>query len=806
MPDPKISELLEFDAIVQAVAGFSRSFEAQEMLQKDQPLYEVSAAENLKYDVREIVKRIIKSKDEADCVLPPLAQILSKLKVAGVCLSIEEAFAIALFIKNGKSLLRKLDGESTFVPKSFFCDDLCGVYSGIDSAEEKIFSVIDKDGKLRDLPQLRVIKRRIAALIKELQNITSSFSANDDTRKMLQSDLPSQRDGRTVMAVKSNFRGKIRGIVRDVSQGGATIFIEPEQVVEKNNELFIEERALDAEIRKILRELTENIAPHVSELLVFHSYLLRLECICARARYSIHTKGIFAKEDGETLNLVNAKHPLLGEKAVPIDLCANKLSLVLITGPNTGGKTVALKTVGLFALMNQWGLAVPASPETTLPVFNGIFADIGDEQSISESLSTFSAHINNIAGIIQSTVHNSGGSTLVLFDELCSGTDPAEGSALAMAIIDRLIESKCRLIVTTHHGVLKNYALGRMDAANASVDFDVSTLSPCYRIVMGIPGESRALDIALRYGLDSAIVDEARRYISDGLSDISALITTLTEKIKQADTREKDYNDKMRIFGDEKLKTDLKELRLRQKEAEIKSGSIGSMRAFLSESRKTLENLVRELKEQNADNISRDQTLKVKDFIANLTLSIDEEDKKLDVFNAETKLKENNPPENTENLVNCVNQTLYEGQEVLTGNKKLKGILRRKLKKGMWLVDVGSVSISAAEDSIFPVLCAAPEKKPVTVTLDFSPDKSPAVLELNIRGMRLDDAMDALQSQIDAAQISGLSAFAVIHGKGDGILQEGVHRFLKKQAVVQDYYFSRPELGGFGRTEVLLKV
>jgi DNA mismatch repair protein MutS2 len=454
--------------------------------------------------------------------------------------------------------------------------------------------------------------------------------------------------------------------------------------------------------------------------------------------------------------------------------------------------------------MNQSGLAIPVEEGTALPLFDGIYADIGDEQSISQSLSTFSAHMTNIAGILE----RAGGASLVLLDELGSGTDPEEGSAIAMAILDYAIEKKFRLIATTHHGILKNYGYTRQGVENASVEFNRETLSPTYRIVMGVPGESRALDIAGRNGLPEELVARARTYLDGERSDVSTLITSLKEKHQELDAAAEWSRAEEARLREERRRADLRELRIRQKEAEIKAGAAGKLRGLLEESGKTLENLVRELREGE---LSRDKTLGVKKFLSDLAVSVEAEDAALAEERrllAEDARRLEAGKDGGETVPSAPPGPLTPGMEVLAGPSRRRGLLRRRDKQGRWVVELGSLRMSVAEDDLVPLPAGerAAEngaRRPLIATdLDGSRN---AVLEINLRGMRPQEALDALRRQIDGAVLTGLHEFAVIHGKGDGILQKAVHDYLGNEQVVADYHFSRPELGGFGRTEVVLK-
>jgi DNA mismatch repair protein MutS2 len=818
----KTLRLLEFNTILERVASRSMSEEAAQLIKEESPCPSVDAVTNTKKAAQAIVLRLNSGENDPRRYLPSIGFLLPKLDVEGVVLELDEVCAIGLFIERGEELRKWLSHESIGLSMINSTTEYTEFHGGENSSIETpcssvpsvvnsslgelttaIFRVIDKEGNLRDLPELRAIRQRISRLKSALETAISRYISGEETRNMLQSNLPSQRDGRTVLAVKANFRSRVKGIVHEVSSTGQTVFIEPEDVVEKNNDILVETKKLEAEIKKILLDLTKQIAEHAGELKSFHLTVLRMEALMAKARYSLESSGVFVPSDGSGFRLVQARHPLL-QNAVPIDLSMDKgegTRALIITGPNTGGKTVVLKTVGLLAMMNQIGLALPAAQGSDLPVFDGVFADIGDEQSISQSLSTFSAHITNVAAIIAHSTENS----LALLDELGSGTDPQEGGAIAMAVLDRLIDNKTRLLITTHHGILKNYGYTRGEVENASVEFDSRTLSPTYRIITGIPGESRALEIAGRNGLPPEIIERAKSYLDDGRSDISEMISGLKEKHRELDTLEQKARLEEDRLRDERRKSDLKELRLRQKELELKAGLGGKLRLLLDESRKTLENLVRELKEgapSSEEALSREQILKVKGFLNDLAQTVEAENAALD--EEERAIAKERRAGNA----NETEANFTPGIEVLAGESKRRGVLVRIDKKttagNTWIVEIGSLKISFPEQELVPVAASRKPPKPLAAQIDLA-EAPVARAEINLCGMRLEEALEALRRQTEASMLCGLKTFAVIHGKGDGILQRGVHEWLKKNPIIADYYFSHPELGGFGRTEVVLK-
>jgi DNA mismatch repair protein MutS2 len=793
--------LLEYGEITSRLGRCALSDEAAALIREELPLRSPEEVETLKTRVSLILDLMKREAGEPRERLPSVLPILPKLTVEGACLELDEAYALGIFAERAerlKSWLLKVSDS----PESGLGESL-GALPDCSALARRIFQLVDREGKLRDLPEFRAIKRRIANLRGELEAAVARYSASEESRRMLQSSLPSQRDGRLVLAVKANFRGRIRGIVHEVSATGQTIFVEPEEVVERNNSILIEERALDAEIRRALRDLTVFIAGKQAALAALYRGTVGLEILRAKARYALETRGIFALPGtvDSPVALRGARHPLL-DAAVPIDLVMDQgVRTVIVTGPNTGGKTVALKTLGLLALMNQNGLALPAAEGSSLPVFDGVYADIGDEQSLSQSLSTFSGHMVNIAAIAADATADS----LVLLDELGSGTDPEEGSAIAMAILDHLIAKKLRLVVTTHHGILKNYGYTREGVENASMEFNGRTLSPTFRILMGIPGESRALDIAGRNGLPPAIVEKARSYLAEERADVSALIRGLRDKHRELDSgRDFVHSEELRL-REQRRKADLRELRLRQKEADLKERGMGQLGNFLSESRRTLENLVRELREGE---ISREKTLKVKEFLASMEAAAGIFESALEEERAEAAdLRDritgesSRPPEAAAGTI-----PLEPGVEVLAGENRRRGRILRPDRKNnaRWIVEIGSLKLSMDAADLIPV--PAGPSRPLAASLDLAASASSnARPELSLRGMRLEEALEALRHQIDAALLAGLHEFAVVHGKGEGILQKGVHEYLRGESAVADYYFSSPEMGGFGRTEVILK-
>ncbi|MEI6389290.1 MAG: Smr/MutS family protein, partial [Spirochaetota bacterium] len=489
--------------------------------------------------------------------------------------------------------------------------------------------------------------------------------------------------------------------------------------------------------------------------------------------------------------------PALGPRAVPIDVeLPEGTRTLIITGPNTGGKTVTLKTIGLLALMNQFGLALPTGPGTGFAVFDAVFADIGDEQSIDQSLSTFSGHMRTIGSICGGIT----GRSLVLLDELGSGTDPEEGSAVAMGLLDFFIARKSLTILTTHHGILKNYGYTRPGCLNACMDFDAASLQPTYRVLMGVPGESRALDIAAGHGLPGEVVAAARGYLDEERADVSELIKGLSERHRKLEDLESERKGRLREAMDSQRRADLASLRVRQREIELREEGVSGLKRQLSESRKTLENLVRGLREGG---ITAESTHEVKAFLGQLAVLTDEASEDLERFREES-VSEPPPVEAATGAA----PPFGPGVSVLAGSARRRGIIVRAAKKGHWLLETDTMRLTLPESELTAIAGVGPVTR-TEVAVELAPrgdtGRSTAVFELDLRGFRLAAAIDAVEKQVDAASLQGLSVFTLLHGTGEGILGKGIHDYLKTRAGIANYHFARPEEGGYGKTVVSLQ-
>lgn len=865
MVDQKNLQQLDYLRLRASIAGCCLSQEGRELVDSRLPLTAPAEITRLKEEASQWVTYLNSARPLPLAGWEPVAPVAEVLSVANSVLSQQELHTLATFCAITIKTAAALKSAASQLPLPRLAEYAQSM-PDLSQPAALIGHVLDKGGQLRDLPELREIRANIARIRREIDSAIRRYTSDSSLKDVLQSDVPVLRSDRQVLAVRSGSRGRIRGIIHEVSQTGHTVYIEPEEVVRKNNELVQEEFALTAEIRRILKELTANLAPFQPDIRAALRTMIQLDAAYGSARWAVNHQAIFAADlppEGQP-KLLQARHPLLGSQAVPIDLIfPQECRVLIITGPNTGGKTVTLKTLALFTLLNQSGFPIPAKEGTALPLCSGVFADIGDEQSLDQSLSTFSGHMRNIGQMLE----HSDGKSLVLLDELGSGTDPQEGGAIAMAVLDRLIQQGDLVVVTTHHGVLKNYGYTHPTCTNASAEFDETTLAPTYRIRTGIPGESRALDIARRNGLPAAIVDQATAYLEGEQADISTMIASLTQKHQEADKLSKDLKLEQRSIWEKRRKVDLKELQLRQKEQELSRQDHREGRLFLAESRRMLENLVRELREGE---LTKAKTQSVKQFISQLEDAIKEQDEKLEqeaelleLQTAELEATYSNVPytvspsaksskkrrmKNKDALAQARSQqdtesrsgkematsvpaplVFQEGATVATLKGNRTGTLLRSSGKNSWLVQVGSLKLTMKEKDLR--LLQPLERSPAGMVeyslvesrdsgsgetknlfpevqdRSFVKDSSQErpVLELRLLGMRSEEAIKALERQLDLATMQGLHNFSVIHGKGNGVLQQAVHDYLSHYPGVRDFHFARPEEGGTGKTYVVLE-
>lgn len=652
--------------------------------------------------------------------------------------------------------------------------------------EQMIDRMISEEGEVRDdaTPELKRIRNQIQVLRQRIRDYLQDFIRSGNNQRVLQDAIVTERDGRYVVPVKQEYRYEVKGIVHDESASGATVFIEPLAVVEQNNRIRSLQGEEKREIERILRELSSQIAAYRDELDHNVRILSEIDAIYARARLAYHMNAFRPQvDDSGILDLSRARHPLLGDKAVPIDVrLGQDFDMMVITGPNTGGKTVALKTVGLLVLMTMAGLFIPARESSRVSVFDEVFVDIGDEQSIEQSLSTFSSHMSNIIHILK----HSDSKSLVLIDELGAGTDPAEGASLARVILEEFRNKGAKVIVTTHQSELKYYAYQTERVVNASVEFDPKTLQPTYRLTIGTPGQSNALEIAARLGLEERLVEAARQLMPVKEIELSNMIRELKEKTYFL---EQSYRETERLrleLTKEKQALQEEKERLEAQKAAILARARNEADSYLRTVKREAEEAVQELK--------------------NLLKEKDKPPKWHEVEQKRQRIRELHVEEPwRESTAEIAPADLKPGDYVLIKNINQRGyVLEGPDPQGEVTVQVGILKLNVSQDQLVP--SESPEEKKYQRKNQSFLEKARTISkEIDVRGKLAEEAIQEIDKYLEDANLVGIDSVRIIHGKGTGALRKAVRNFLQDHRYVQSFQDGAREEGGYGVTVVKLK-
>lgn len=641
--------------------------------------------------------------------------------------------------------------------------------------------------------ELRSIRRNIGRQNEAIKNKLNHILNSSDNRTYLQDSIVTMRDGRYVIPVKQEHRARFPGIVHDQSKAGATLFVEPQVIVNLNNELRELEMAEEAEIARILTELSAGVAEHFHDIKNNQEILIQLDVIMAKGKFSCKMKGAapHINEEG-FLHIKEGRHPLIDEKkAVPINVSIGReYRTLVVTGPNTGGKTVTLKTIGLLALMAQSGLHIPASSQSQIPIFDDVFADIGDEQSIEQSLSTFSSHMKNIVRIVE----EADGNSLVLLDELGAGTDPTEGAALAIAILEALYKRGAMTAATTHYNEIKKYALSTDGVENASMEFNVETLSPTYRLSIGIPGKSNAFEISKKLGLSETLIDRAGQLIERGDIEFEDIISAIEQDKKKAE-EERDEAITINLAMKKKQEeVDRRLADLAKKKEKIIAEAREEAREILRDARETASEVQKELKE-----------------LSKLE-SMGERNKRFD--KSRRKLKETEG-KYAERLIRQVNNNPVQASEIKVGDRvkvlsldQNGEILSLPDDKGNLLVKVGIMKANLSLDDLMLINDGTNKKKTQKSAKYGQLYKVKAQnvsISINVQGESLDDAVMDVDKYLDDAYVAGLKEVTVIHGRGEGILKSGIRDMCKRHKHVASFRKGNYNEGGDGVTIVKMK-
>ena len=664
-----------------------------------------------------------------------------------------------------------------------------GLFSSLYTNEgviSKISSSIIDENTIDDKasPELQKIRKKIRNLEQDIRSKLNSMIHSSSFSKYVQENVVTIRNDRFVIPIKEEYRSQVKGFVHDVSNAGSTLFIEPISIFELNNEINQLRLAEEVEIKKILQQLTSLFYPYIEELKTDVEVIGTLDFIFAKAKYSKAISGITPIiNTNKEIHLINARHPLIDKnKVVPISIELGKdFSTLLITGPNTGGKTVTLKTVGLLTCMACSGLNIPADEKSSIFVFEHIFADIGDDQSIADSLSTFSSNMTNIVDITKHANENS----LILVDELGSGTDPVEGANLAISILDYFKTLGSLTIATTHYQELKKYAMTTCGFENASVEFNVETLSPTYKLLIGVPGKSNAFEISQKLGLDISIIQKAKKLMSS--NDI-----TFEELLKNI------YDDKQLLEKEkEKILTESEQVhRLKEKLQKENLEKEKQEKEIINNAKIKARNILLEAKEDANEIIKELSNIKNSKEINTLRNSLNKKIKNIQL--------EPNVSENTSTTNSLSKEDVQPGKEVFVTSFNQNGLILSYVSRNNEVqVQIGSMKINVKLNVLQDFKHTHTSKNiPTSSHISKSKHINP---EINVIGMNVEEANFVIDKFLDDCAIAKLETVRIIHGKGTGKLKNGIHQFLKTNSHVKSFRLGTFGEGEMGVTVVTLK-
>lgn len=784
------SRVLEFGHVLERLAAQARSAPGKALCQALKPhtnYAQVADAQEETAQAEAIYYKLgYHPVPEFQDILPLLARAqVGSILSAGDLLTVGDALACA---RQVKALLRREEEDET---PNGVRDMGAALYENRD-LEEDIRRCILSPEEISDFasPELAKIRRQIRSGGERVTQKLNSYLHNPQLQKYLQEPIITIRADRYVLPVRQEYRSQVPGLIHDQSSSGATLFIEPMAVVEINNEIRQLRGQERGEIERILGEFSARTAGSSEALRQNQQILTELDFIFAKAALSREMRGVAPRLNQKgILNIKKGRHPMIDrEKVVPLDIhLGREFTTLIITGPNTGGKTVALKTCGLFALMTQAGLHIPAELGSEMPVFEAIYADIGDEQSIAQSLSTFSSHMTHIVEILESA----GKDCLVLLDELGAGTDPTEGAALAISILNTLHERGVTSVSTTHYSELKEYALVTRGVVNASVEFDVATLRPTFKLLIGVPGKSNAFEIARRLGLSEDIIEASKKLIENEAIRFEETLIKIEEKRKKTEAEHEEILRLRRQIEDMKAEMADEREKARAASAELIERAQEEASAIVRDTRQETEEIYKEIRyiqETTAKSVKDNKKLealrrKIKDQEKNIfdmyKIARPEEDEELDIDDIKMGMK-----------VHV--QSLHKEGEVVKIMPKDSSVMvqtdNMKLKVGL-----ADLTKSKA--------IAKPKEKKVSYK---SADRHTMDTKLDLRGKNGEESLYLVDKMISDAVVSGTHQLMIVHGKGTGKLRQVIHAYLKDNSLIKDFRLGAPNEGGSGVTVVEL--
>lgn len=746
------------------------------------------------------VENILKETEEAlnilyRCNTPPISEIADNTKNIKTIesygtLSIKSILELTNILKMSDELKKYFYNDFLESTEFTYLSDIFSkLYSNSSIIEKISYSIIDEntvdDRASKNLASIRKKQRNIEQDIKTKLN---TFLHSPTYSKYIQENVITIRNDRYVIPVKDEYRGQIKGFVHDISSSGSTVFIEPISVFELNNELANLKNEENLEIERILQELSKLFYPYANEIKEDIECIGKLDFAFAKAKYSRNINGTTPIINTQKqIILKDARHPLLdSQKAVPISLeLGTSFNTLVITGPNTGGKTVTLKTVGLLTAMACSGINIPASTKSSIYVFDNIFADIGDDQSITESLSTFSAHMTNIVDIVKNSTENS----LILVDELGSGTDPVEGASLAISVLDFFKSNSSLTVATTHYQELKKYALTTDGFENASVEFDVNTLSPTYHLLIGVPGKSNAFEISRKLGLPDSIIDEAKNNLTKNDIDFEELLKNIYDNKSKIENEKLEISKKLNEISELKKSLERDNTKLNEQEQEIINNAKIQARNILLEAKEEANEIISKMNDvskSNSDlnNLRNKLNTDIKNIsVSSLNKNVKKESKSsISVEEAKT---------NTEVFVTTLGQN---------------GIIVSNVSKSNEVqVQVGSMKLSVNLKYLEKINKTEKAKNKSTSSYSSVSKAKHVSSEINVIGLNVDEAVFVIDKFLDDCSIANLQTVRIVHGKGTGKLREGIHKFLKSNSRVKSFRIGTYGEGEMGVTVVELK-
>lgn len=784
--EKKVEAILEFDKIKKQLTEFASSSLGEQAILELAPATDFQVVQKSQLETEEGAK-IIRLRGSAPITgLTDVFAHLKRLEIGGDLNGLE-----IYQIGSNLRVSRQMKNFMTDLLEMGVELPLLGALSYellvLKEVEEDIAISVDESGKILDTASeaLSTIRRTLRRTEDRVREKLESYLRDRNASKMLSDAVITIRNDRYVIPVKQEYKGHYGGIVHDQSASGQTLFIEPQSVVDLNNERKALQAKEKQEIERILAEISASLAGWINEIHHNTFILGRYDFIFAKARFGKAMKAVTPHlSDAGIVHLIAARHPLLdAANVVANDIYLGEdFTTIVITGPNTGGKTITLKTLGLLTLMAQSGLQIPAQEDSTIAVFEHVFADIGDEQSIEQSLSTFSSHMTNIVSILEKVNHKS----LILYDELGAGTDPQEGAALAIAILDASHEKGASVVATTHYPELKAYGYNRVHATNASVEFNVETLSPTYKLLIGVPGRSNAFDISRRLGLSENIITEARSLVDTESADLNDMISSLEEKRNLAETEYEEARELAR--GADALLKDL------QKEI---TNYYQQKDKLMEQAREKAANIVTKAEVEAEEIIHELRTMQL-----NGAAGIKEHE----LIDAKTRLGKAKPKTINKTIPQAPKQkphVFQVGDNVRVLSLGQKGTLLNKISDKEWNVQIGIIKMKIKTTDLEYIQPETPKKQRIITSVHSS--DSPAKSELDLRGERYEDALQKVDKYLDEALLAGYPQVAIIHGKGTGALRTGVTEYLKNHRMVKSIRFGAAAEGGNGVTIVEFK-